>query len=74
MSVANHKKGDDEIKRNSLVVESLLMTKELEPKVFIFENVAAFLNTVCTDIDGKEKRIEEAINILLFFPKLNFFS
>lgn len=62
MSVANHKKGVDEIRRNSLVVESLLITRELEPKVFIFENVAAFLNTVCTDIDGQEKRIEDAIN------------
>lgn len=62
MSVANHKKCKDEIKRNSLVVESLLITKELQPKIFLFENVAAFLNTLCTDIDGEEKRIEDAIN------------
>lgn len=73
MSVANHKKGVDEIKRNSLVVESLLITRELEPKVFIFENVAAFLNTVCTDIDGQEKRIEDAINNNLS-SKYNIYS
>lgn len=60
MSVANHKKGD-ELKRNSLVVESIKITKEVKPKFFIFENVRAFLNSICTDIDGKDKSIEEAI-------------
>lgn len=60
MSVANHKKGD-ELKRNSLVVESIKITKEVKPKFFIFENVRAFLNSVCTDIDGNDKSIQEAI-------------
>lgn len=60
MSVANHKKGD-ELKRNSLVVESIEITKEVKPKFFIFENVRAFLNSICTDIDGKDKSIQEAI-------------
>ena len=60
MSVANHKK-NEELTRNSLVVESIKITKEVNPKFFIFENVRAFLNTTCTDIDGQEKSIEEAI-------------
>ncbi len=64
MSVANHKKGD-ELKRNSLVVESIKITKEVLPKFFIFENVRAFLTSVCTDIDGKDKSIQEAITFNL---------
>lgn len=60
MSVANHKKGD-ELKRNSLVVESIVMIRKIKPKFFIFENVRAFLNSVCTDIDGKDKAIRQTI-------------
>lgn len=60
MSVANHKK-KDELKRNSLVVESILMVKSITPKFFIFENVRAFLTSVCTDLDGNDKSIREAI-------------
>lgn len=60
MSVANHKK-KDELKRNSLVVESIYMTKEIKPKFFIFENVRAFLNAVCTDLDEHDKTIRQAI-------------
>ena len=61
MSVANHKK-KDELKRNSLVVESIKMTRQIKPKFFIYENVRAFLTSVCTDIDGKDKTIKEAID------------
>ena len=61
MSVANHKKTENEILRNSLVVESIKVIKAISPKFFIFENVPAFMKTVCTDIDGKEKAISEAI-------------
>jgi len=61
MSVANHKK-NNELGRNSLVIESLKLTNEIMPKIFIYENVSAFLNTVCTDVDGQEKKIIEAIN------------
>ena len=61
MSVANHKK-KDELKRNSLVVESIKMTQQIKPKFFIYENVRAFLSSVCTDIDGQDKSIKEAIN------------
>lgn len=60
MSVANHKK-KDELKRNSLVVESISMVKSIIPKFFIFENVRAFLTSVCTDLDGNDKSIREAI-------------
>ena len=61
MSVANHKKTDFEIVRNSLVVESIKIIKEIQPKFFVFENVPAFMKTICTDIDGINKPISEAI-------------
>lgn len=61
MSVANLKK-NNEMNRNSLVVESIKIIKEIKPKFFVFENVSAFLKTACTDIDGNVKSIEEAIN------------
>lgn len=64
MSVANHKKGD-ELKRNSLVVESIKITRKVLPKFFIFENVRAFLTSVCTDVDGNDKPIHEAIDMNL---------
>ena len=60
MSVANHKK-KDENKRNSLVVASLSLIKEILPKYFVLENVKAFLNTICTDTDGTNKKIKNAI-------------
>lgn len=65
MSVANHKKKKDEIVRNSLVVESIKMVRLIKPKFFIFENVRAFLTSVCTDVDGQAKSIREAIDINL---------
>lgn len=63
MSYANHKKNDKEkeMKRNSLVVESITMTKRLRPKFFVYENVRAFLGTACLDIDGNYKSIKDAI-------------
>ena len=64
MSVANHKKNNEK-SRNSLVVESIKITKEVLPGFFIFENVRAFLNTICTDIDGTDKPIGEAIKLNL---------
>lgn len=60
MSVANHKKGD-ELKRNSLVVESIKLIQQMHPRFFIFENVPAFLKSICTDIDGVDKPIRDAI-------------
>ncbi len=64
MSVANHKK-KNELVRNSLVVESIKLINEIRPKVFIFENVRAFCSTLCTDVDGTNKQIGEAIEINL---------
>ena len=72
MSVANHKKNENEIVRNSLVVESIKIIKQVNPRFFIFENVPAFMKTICTDIDGEHKTIAAAIennlaNIFLRF-------
>lgn len=61
MSVANHKKNSKEIIRNSLVIESIKIIKVLRPKFFVFENVPAFMKTICTDEDGTDKTIEKAI-------------
>lgn len=61
MSVANHKKCETEIIRNSLVVESIKIIQATHPKFFVFENVPAFMKTICTDIDGVDKTISEAI-------------
>ncbi len=49
MSVANHKKKNDEIKRNSLVVESIDLIKQIKPRFFILENVPSFYQTGCID-------------------------
>ena len=38
MSVANHKKADNEINRNSLVVEAINLINLIKPKFFVFEN------------------------------------
>lgn len=62
MSVANHKKADNEIVRNSLVVESIKLVNKIKPYFFVFENVPAFMKTVCTDVDGNEKEIGVAID------------
>lgn len=61
MSVANHKKTDHEITRNSLVVESIQLVQKIKPRFFIFENVAAFLKTGCTSPDGTVKSIGQVI-------------
>ena len=61
MSVANHKKSPAEIIRNSLVIESIKIIKQINPRFFIFENVPAFMKTICTNIDGANETIAEAI-------------
>jgi DNA (cytosine-5)-methyltransferase 1 len=61
MSIANHKKTTQEIVRNSLIVESIEIISEIQPKIFIFENVPLFLRTLCTDTDGVKRPIAEAI-------------
>jgi DNA (cytosine-5)-methyltransferase 1 len=64
ISVANHKK-KDELGRNSLVVESIKIINEIAPRYFVFENVRGFLKTFCTDMDGTNRSIEEAIKLNL---------
>ena len=61
MSVANHKKAENEIIRNSLVVESIHLIQRIKPRFFIFENVSAFMKTGCTAPDGSVKAIGEVI-------------
>lgn len=61
MSTANYKKGD-EINRNSLVVEAIHLVKRIKPRIFIFENVRAFLTTMCVDKDEESLGINECIN------------
>lgn len=65
MSIFNHKKNESDIVRNSLVIESLMLVKQIQPKFFVFENVPAFMDTVCL-IGEKEKcSIREAHNRIL---------
>lgn len=77
MSVANHKKKDERA-RNSLVVESIKYIIDINPRVFVLENVATFLKTWCTDMDGINKPIKEAIEVDLggkyniLFEVINF--
>ena len=44
---------EDMFVRNSLVIESIKIIKQINPRFFIFENVPAFMKTICTDIDGE---------------------
>ena len=41
MSIANHKKNENDFNRNSLVVESIKIIKSIKPRFFVFENVPA---------------------------------
>lgn len=60
MSTANYKK-NNELVRNSLVVEAIHLINDIKPKVFVFENVSAFLKTYCVDKDEQSIKIGEAI-------------
>lgn len=61
MSSANYKKGD-EIDRNSLVVEAIHLVNKIKPRIFVFENVRAFLSTMCIDKDEDILPISDCIN------------
>ena len=61
ISVINHKKNSREIHRNSLVVESVEIIKEIKPRIFIFENVMAFQKTLCITPDERSIPIGEYI-------------
>lgn len=45
----------------SLVVESVHLVQKINPRFFIFENVAAFMKTGCTAPDGSVKAIGDVI-------------
>jgi len=62
ISLANHKKTPTEIVRNSLILESILLTKKFKPKYFIYENVSGFLTSACSDSDGFDKEVSEVIS------------
>lgn len=61
MSTANYKKNDETI-RNSLVVEAIYLTRSIKPRIFIYENVPAFMKTICVDYDNKSMEIEKCID------------
>ncbi|MGP4082717.1 DNA cytosine methyltransferase [Pseudalkalibacillus sp. R45] len=61
ISVTNHKKNKKEIDRNSLVVESIEIVKNIRPRFFIFENVMAFQKTACITPDERVVPIGEYI-------------
>lgn len=61
ISVINHKKNEGEIKRNSLVIESAEIIKQIHPRVFLFENVLAFQKTLCVTREGKSIPIGQFI-------------
>jgi cytosine-specific methyltransferase len=61
MSVANHKKNNGDLQRNSLIVQSVDLVNDINPRFFIFENVAAFWKTGCTLKDGTIMPIGEMI-------------
>ncbi|MGL4950814.1 MAG: DNA cytosine methyltransferase, partial [Mycoplasma sp.] len=64
MSIANQKK-NDEINRNSLVVNAINIINEIKPNIFIFENVSQFLTTTCTGSDGVDRKIKDEIDLTL---------
>lgn len=78
MSSANCKKSKDEQVRNSLVVEAIKVIKDVNPKVFIFENVRSFMKTTCTDVTGIDMPIKDSIfknlseNYYIYYKVLNF--
>lgn len=78
MSSANCFKNENDHKRNSLVVEAIKLINAINPKTFVIENVRAFMKTQCTDIDGEERTIHDAIfrtlgeNYDIYYEILNF--
>ena len=78
MSTANYKKTDHEQIRNSLVVQAIKLIMEIHPKVFVFENVRAFMKSTCTDLSGVDMPIKESIyknlseDYLIYWKVINF--
>lgn len=61
MSSANSFKKDEDKVRNSLVTQAIKLIMEICPKVFVLENVRAFMKTICTDLDGTDRPIKDSI-------------
>ncbi len=61
ISVTNHKKNDGDLKRNSLVIESVEIVKEVKPRFFVFENVMAFEKTYCITKNDRYVKIGDFI-------------
>ncbi|MFC6276944.1 DNA cytosine methyltransferase [Psittacicella hinzii] len=61
MSIANHKKNEQDLDRNSLVTESVEMIKQINPRFFILENVSAFWKTGCLNKQGQIVTIGQMI-------------
>ncbi|MCM1286259.1 MAG: DNA cytosine methyltransferase [Acetobacter sp.] len=74
MSVFNHKKNANDLNRNSLVVESIEMVCNIKPKMFLFENVPAFMNTLCQLKNGDIVPIKKAIKQFLFNDYLYYYD
>lgn len=78
MSSVNYKKNNNEQIRNSLVVQAIKLISQIHPKIFIFENVRAFMKTTCTDTDGTDKPIKDSIygnladRYYIFYKVINF--
>lgn len=78
MSVANHKKRNNEIERNSLVIDSVELIKQIKPRFFILENVPSFYKTGCIDKQGNfieiGKMIEQnlAMEYSIYHNVINF--
>lgn len=65
MSIFNHKKNIRDIERNSLVIESLNIVKQIQPKFFVFENVPAFMDTECIIENENRCSIGDAHHLIL---------
>lgn len=65
ISVINHKKTSHEIKRNSLVVESVQAIKKIRPRFFVIENVMSFEKAICSTPEGGIARIGDYITDVL---------
>ena len=72
ISVINHKKNSREINRNSLVVESVEIIRQINPRFFILENVMAFQKTLCISPDGRTVPGVDGEGIIVYGKGLPF--
>ncbi|MDE5599499.1 MAG: DNA cytosine methyltransferase [Ureaplasma sp.] len=60
MSNANSKKNENDIFRNSLIIDAIQIIKKVLPRYIVFENVPSFLKTVC-NYNGSLSKIRDVI-------------